>query len=136
MRTSKELTSRFASEYGETLIVRVIEGVKALVDPCDEGTVIHVQSGRSARLVSFSFSGLCRLSGRDVNTTVTRSDAGLGFVSVVSVNFRVLLRDLSEGQFVDILPASDTAAAYAVLLRPVPALYGAAVVQYDAAIAA
>ena len=123
------LSERVVSQHGETLVVRVIQGVKALVDPCDEGTVVYVNSGRRALLVRFSFSGSSRPCGRDTLTKVFCSDAGLGFASVGFSIIRVLLRDLPEGQFVDILPVADPAYAYAALPRPVPALYGAVAVE-------
>ncbi len=69
----KSITLRTVSEHGGTLIVRVVNGVSALVDPCDEETVVQVQSGRRARLVRFSFCGLVRPSGRDTLTAVLNS---------------------------------------------------------------
>ena len=120
---------RSVSDHGETLVVRVLNGCKALVDPCDKATAVVVPSGRRARLVRFNFSGLYRPNGRDTLTEVLQCEAGLGFSAVGFSSLNVLLRDLSEGQVVDVLPAGDSAAAYAVVLRPLPVFYGAATAE-------
>ncbi len=54
---------------------------------------------------------------------------GTRFAAVGRPNSSVLLRDLPEGQVVDILPSAETAAAYVAAFRPLPVLYGAAAVQ-------
>ena len=112
---------REVSVFGETLIVAIIGGVKALIDPCDKGTVVHVTSGRRATLVQYSTAGV-RPIGRDLQTTVVETEAGLGF-RILGINtFDVLLRDLPEGQKVDI---PDTTHFYARLRRPVPVRWAA-----------
>lgn len=128
MQTSNIL-HRSVNDYGETIVVRVVDGVKTLVDPCDQTTAVVVPTGRRARLIRFIFSGHGVPCGRDTLTAVFQSDLGIGFASVGYPNFSVLLRDLPEGQVVDVLPAADAAAAYAVLPRPMPVLYGAVAVQ-------
>jgi hypothetical protein len=116
------LLRRTASPYGETLVVKVVNGAKPLTDPLEDSTVVELTSGRRARLVRFNFAGLSAPLGRDTLTSVFLSDAGLGFASVGFPNFSVLLRDLSEGQVVDVLPAADAAAAYAPLVPRMPML--------------
>jgi len=76
--------------------------------------------------VQFNFGGLLYVCGRDALTTVFHYGCCLGFAAVRRPELRVFLHDLPEGQYVDVLPAAESAAVYAVLRRPVPVLYGAA----------
>ena len=128
--------SRLVSEHGETLVVRVINGVSALVDPCDEYTAVHVPSGRHARLVNYNFNGLLHTCGRDALTVIFHVSCCLGFAKVGHPNLRVLLWDLPEGQVVDVLPATEPAVIYATLRHPLPVLYEAVAVEPVYALAA
>jgi hypothetical protein len=128
---------RYASDAGETLVVRDFFGIKALVDPTDDTVAVIVPTGRRVNLIRFAFAESVRSYGRDLRATAITIGAHLGFAAVCYPGFTVFLRDLPEGQLVDVLPAADPAAAYAALLRPLPVLYGAVAVQPEyAAVAA
>jgi len=116
------LKTRHVSDFGETLVVRFINGSNAMVDPCDQEVVVEVPVGRRANLVRFALAGAAR---RDAHMLVTRGPDGLGFVSAKYPRLRVNLDELCPGQIVDILPTAEPAAAYAVLTRPLPVLSGA-----------
>lgn len=113
---------RLVSDFGETLIVRFLNGSNALVDPCDQSVVVEVPVGRRAKLVRYP---LANVANRDAYVLVTRGSAGLGFVSAKYPLYRVLLDELCPGQLVDILPTAEPAAAYAALPRPLPVFSGA-----------
>ena len=127
METSHVILPRYASDAGETLIVKDLFGINALVDPTDDTVAVIVPAGRRADLIRF---GNCPHS-RDFRTIVATVNSCLGFAPVQCPEFIVFLQDLSEGQLVDILPAADAAPVYAALLSPVPVLYGAVAVQPD-----
>ncbi len=121
--------TRYVSDYGETLIVRDICGVKALTDPCNEGLSVVVPNGRYAKLICYSFSGISNSGDRDHHVRVISSSNGICFASVKHPQLRITLQELTSGQKVDVLPAADAAPAYAVVLRPLPVFYGAATVK-------
>src|SRR5690349_12800518 len=106
---------RCVSELGETLIVRVVEGVKTLVDPCDESTAVHVPTGRRARLVDFHFHNQDSALGRHPLTVVFSVGDAVGFAAVSCAGCTVMLNDLPNGQKVDVLPCAQAAAAYATV---------------------
>ena len=120
---------RYANIDGETLIVRDREGRKVLTDPTDESFIVMLRPGRRARLVDFSFHAKDAALGRHPLTKVFAQGHLVGFASVSNVSCAVLLQDLRDGQKVDVLPLSEPAAAYAVLLRPLPVLHGAVAVE-------
>src|SRR5579864_6919146 len=122
----KTTTIRTVSEHGETLRVQIVDGRKALVDPCDTATVVHVQPGRRARLVCYNFGEALTSCGRNPLTDVVEIDGSLGFVSVEQPHLGVFLCELAEGQVVKVLPIAEPAVAYAALPRPTPVLYAAA----------
>ena len=120
---------RFVDAHGETLIVGVHNGQKALVDPCDENIAVIVPTGRNAVLVGFALSRVALSCGRNA-LTITVSRAGnFGFASVRYSDVCVFLSELSEGQRVDILPVAEPAVSYAVPLPTLPVFYGRAAVQ-------
>lgn len=137
MQTHRQtyLTSRRVSDFGETLVVRDFEGLKALTDPCDENVFVEVPVGRRANLVRYSFNGF---PGRDAHVVVTRDSQGLGFALAKHPFLHLSLQSLREGQQVDVLPFAEPAVAYAALFRPLPVLHGAIAVEpaYVARIAA
>lgn len=120
---------RLASQDGETLFVRQLRGVKVLTDACNEQQVVIVPHGRLAKLICFAFCGLPGAYARDAHVAVNDHQGGIAFASVRYPGVRVFLHELLEGQRVDILPAVDAAAAYAVVIPPLPVLYGAAIPQ-------
>lgn len=120
------LTFRDVDDHGEILVVRNVLGINSLVDPCDENIVVVVPCGRRAVLVDFTFDGF---AGRDAHVTVIHEEAGLGFARVGQPKVRVPISELLPGQKVHVLPASDPASAHAVVIRPLPVLFGAATVQ-------
>lgn len=120
---------RPVDDHGETLVVWEHEGVKALVDPCDHNVSVVVPAGRRAKLVRFSFCGLSPAYGRDAHVVVFNNGSGPGFALDRHPSFKVYLEELSQGQLVDVFPAAEPAAIYAVVHRPLPVLYGAAAAQ-------
>lgn len=129
MLKEKIISLRNVSDFGETLVVSDYEGCKVLTDPCDQSVTVVVPVGRHARLVQYCFNGLSPACGRDHHVRVSFLHGGVGFVSVQHPRCQVLLQELSLGQQVDVLPAAEPAAAYAVVVRPLPVFYGAATVQ-------
>lgn len=128
VQPKNSLTFRDVDDHGEVLVVRNVLGINSLVDPCDENVVVVVPHGRRAKLVRYSFGGLV-VNGRDAHVTVLHEEAGIGFASVGQPKVRVSINELLPGQKVDILPASDPASTYAVVIRPLPVLSGVATVQ-------
>lgn len=116
--------SRHVSDFGETLVVHEVDGVKYLSDPCNASVVVTVPVGRRAQLIQYRLCP-CQAHVRDAHALVTSEPAGLGFACVKHHSNKILLSDLPEGQVVDVLPASEPAVAYAALLRPLPVLHGA-----------
>lgn len=117
-------SSRHVSDFGETLVVHEVNGVKYLVDPCDASVVVKVPVGRRVQLIQYRFCP-CQAHVRDAHSLVTSDPAGLGFACAKHHNNKILLLLLTVGQVVDVLPAAEPAVAYAVLLRPLPVLHGA-----------
>ncbi len=125
MTTLQEVfSSRHVSDFGETLVVHEVNGVKYLVDPCDASVVVKVPVGRRAQLIQYRLCP-CQAHVRDAHALVISEPAGLGFSCVKHHNNKILLPILSVGQVVDVLPAAELLFAYAALIRPLPVLYGA-----------
>jgi hypothetical protein len=120
---------RLASQDGEILIVRRLRGINVLADACNERQEVIVPHGRMAKLICFAFCGLPGTYGRDAHVAVNHHQGGIAFASVRYPSVKVFLHELIEGQRVDILPAADAAAAYAVVIPPLPVLYGAATAE-------
>ena len=113
---------RLVNNDGETLVVRIINGLKALTDPIQGGLSVIVPTGRRADLVCFCLLGHDCHRGRDSQTLTSKYGNEFCFADLVSPRIYVLLQDLAEGQIVDILPNIDEAAMYAVVPVPAPAL--------------
>lgn len=125
-QNQSQLSYRRVNDDGEILIVRLVEGVKALVDPIDDDTAVVVPTGRRANLICFRFDGEAAHFGRDTKTVTSRFGNCFGFAAVGDPDVYVLLQELPEDQVVDILPDTEAAAVYAVVPHPIPVLFAAA----------